>query len=172
MALGPPPITSLKPLNAGPGGACAVGGAAAAIAAGDKGPGMTFTLGTMGFFRVYFRLVVVGSFKGFFLGRPLFRLGGSESPSRKKFWAPAYEKGLCMRSGDPGTGPPGPPIAWGLAPMGYWGTRPAHCCWYICCWAAAAAAACCICMASTDGLVKGSWEDPVPEVVLPVRGKD
>lgn len=112
MALGPP-ITSLRPLNAPAGGACApVGGPAAAAAiAGDRGPGMTFTLGTMGFFRVYFLLVVVGSFKGFFLGRPLFRLGGSVSPSRKKFWAPAYEKGLCMRSGEPGTGPPGPPIA-------------------------------------------------------------
>ena len=106
MALGPP-ITSLRPLNAAGGGACAVGGAAAAIA-GDRGPGMTFTLGTMGFFRVYFRLVAVGSFKGFFLGRPLFRLGGSVSPSRKKFWAPPYEKGP---PGEPGIGPPGPPIA-------------------------------------------------------------
>ena len=48
--------------------------------------GLTGTPGK-GFFLTYFRLAVVGSFNGFFLGRPRLRLGGSVSESNdpKKF---------------------------------------------------------------------------------------
>ena len=142
-ALGSPPITFFIPLNCG-GGGCAPTAPAAAAAEGVPGgapmpgDGIAFTLGTTGFLRVYFLLAVVGSLRGFFLGLPRLRFGGSVSPSKKKFWAPYAENGLCMRSWELG-GPAPMPL------IGYWGTRPAHCCWYICCCCAAtAAAACCM----------------------------